>query len=266
VADLLTGAQGDSEFNRGRKLDGLLDAMPEGGLVQVFDLAGQRVYPSIDASDGFPWREVLASRDRLGHVLYTGKQYRTLKKVLTLNNRLLQIVIGGQLEDNRQLQERFAAGLETTIPVLLVLSAIAAYFLSRRVLKPVGDLTAAMPLIRIGNLSERLPVTQTGDELARMAETWNDMLARLEDAVGRINRFTADASHELRSPMSFIRTVAECALRDAATDAASRTAFQEIVLETELAANPPRGHAGAGPSGCGARRIGICSGQPDRAD
>jgi signal transduction histidine kinase len=83
--------------------------------------------------------------------------------------------------------------------------------LSKRVLKPLGDPTAALRSVRIGILSERLPAAATGDEPAQMAETCNDMLARLENAVARINRFTADASHELRSPVSFIRTVAECA-------------------------------------------------------
>jgi heavy metal sensor kinase len=236
VADLLSSSQRDSDAKRERKLEELLEAMPEGRLVQVFDPAGDRIYPAIDTSGGFPWREALTARDRLGHALFAGKRYRVLRQAVTLNAGSARIVVAGQLEDNRQLQERFAAGLETSIPVLLVLSAIAAYFLSRRILKPVGELTAAMRSIRIGNLSERLAVAQTRDELARMAETWNDMLARLEDAVGRINRFTADASHELRSPISFIRTVAECALRDAATDAASRVAFQEIVSETEVAA------------------------------
>jgi signal transduction histidine kinase len=55
------------------------------------------------------------------------------------------------------------------------------------------------------------------------------MLARLESSVNEIKRFTADASHELRSPLSFIRTVAELALRNRQADAASRRAFEEIV-------------------------------------
>jgi heavy metal sensor kinase len=236
VSDLLISSQGDSEVNRGRKLLELLDAMPEGNLVQVFDPAGQRIYPAQDGSAGFPLRTALSGGEGLVNALVGGRKYRVLVQAHAAGGRPLRIVVAGQLEDNRQMQERFAAGLETSIPVLLVLSSIAAYFLSRRVLKPVGELTAAMRSIRIGNLSERLPVAPARDELARMAETCNDMLGRLEDAVGRINRFTADASHELRSPISFIRTVAECALRDAATNAASRAAFQEIVSETEVAA------------------------------
>jgi len=62
------------------------------------------------------------------------------------------------------------------------------------------------------------------------------MLARLESAVGRINRFTADASHELRSPISFIRSVAEYSLRNPGIDEESKEAFGEILEESEEAA------------------------------
>ena len=67
--------------------------------------------------------------------------------------------------------------------------------------------------IGIQNLSERLSVPATGDELARLSETWNAMLARLEAAVKRLTQFTADASHELRTPIALIRTTAELTLR-----------------------------------------------------
>ncbi|MFZ1937884.1 MAG: ATP-binding protein, partial [Terracidiphilus sp.] len=90
-------------------------------------------------------------------------------------------------------------------------------------------------LISISNLSERLPVSKTGDELERLAETCNAMLARLEVAVNQIKQFTADASHELRGPLSFVRTVAEVALRNPKIDRESRAAFQDIVAETATA-------------------------------
>jgi signal transduction histidine kinase len=97
----------------------------------------------------------------------------------------------------------------------------------------VDRITASARSISITNLSGRLPVVRTGDELQRLAETCNDMLARLETAVGRIRQFTADASHDLRGPISFIRTVAEIALRSPRIDAESRQALADIVEESE---------------------------------
>src|SRR5262249_13345897 len=123
-------------------------------------------------------------------------------------------------------------GLIAAIPAMLVLSALGGYFLSRRVLEPVDKITAAARSISIGNLSRRLPVPNSRDELQRLAETCNSMLQRLESAVNRITTFTADASHELRSPIALIRTVAEYALKNSKADNTSREAFEEILAES----------------------------------
>ena len=80
------------------------------------------------------------------------------------------------------------------------------------------------------------PAPETRDELQRPSETRNAMLARLESAVNEIKRFTGDASHELRNPVSFIRTTAELALKNRHIDAASRRAFEAIVTECGKAA------------------------------
>jgi signal transduction histidine kinase len=128
---------------------------------------------------------------------------------------------------------RFTTGLLETIPLLLAATALAGYFMSRRALQPVGELTAAMRSLSIGNLAERLPIGQTGDELQRLAETCNDMLARLETAVAQIKRFTADASHELRSPLSYIFMVSECALRHPNLPEQCREWFEDILAESQ---------------------------------
>jgi signal transduction histidine kinase len=142
------------------------------------------------------------------------------------------ILVAGQLDDNRNMMARFTAGLAWATPAMLVLCAIAGYFLNRRAIQPVDQITAMLRSISIGNLSQRLPVANTRDELQRLAETCNDMVARLEHAVERINRFTADASHELRSPVALIRTVAEYAMRNPKIDADGKDAFEEILAES----------------------------------
>jgi len=76
-------------------------------------------------------------------------------------------------------------------------------------------------------------VPATGDELQRLSETWNDMLARLESAVKRLSQFTADASHELRTPVALIRTTAELTLRRERSPDTYREALRQVVLESE---------------------------------
>jgi signal transduction histidine kinase len=119
------------------------------------------------------------------------------------------------------------------LPPMLVVSALAGYFISRRALIPVVRITESARSISIGNLAARLPVSPTGDELARLAETCNEMLERLEEAVKSITQFTADASHELRSPVALIRATCEDALHIPGLHADAARAFANIVNETD---------------------------------
>lgn len=105
--------------------------------------------------------------------------------------------------------------------------------MSRRALEPVDAITRAARSIGIENLSERLEVPAAGDELARLAETWNGMLARLEAAVKRLSEFTADASHELRTPITLIRATAELTLRRDRSAETYREALRHVIGEAD---------------------------------
>jgi heavy metal sensor kinase len=123
------------------------------------------------------------------------------------------------------------------LPVVIVIACIGGAWLSRRALKPVQDVTAAAHLISIENLSDRLPVPETGDEMARLTEVLNSMLARLDAAVKTLSQFAADASHELRTPLAVIRTTAELALRRGRTAESYRESLESVVSESERMTN-----------------------------
>ena len=230
-AEVMQGTPQDSPDSREAQFEKLADALPEGNLIQVFDAAGNRLFPATLSPPDFPWPERNGlALDQLGHLEYLGRPYRLLR--FPLREQYGFILVAGQLEDNRNMMARFTTGLAWAVPVMLALSALGGYFLSRRVLRPVDQITAALGSITIGNLSRRLATSSTGDELQRLAATCNEMLARLDDAVDRINRFTADASHELRSPVALIRNVSEYALRNPSIDCESRYAFEEILAES----------------------------------
>ena len=98
---------------------------------------------------------------------------------------------------------------------LIVAGAIGGgYWMMRRVLRPVDDITQQAARISSRNLSERLPVAKTGDEIERLSTSLNRMIGRLEEAFQHINRFSADVSHELRTPLTILRGELEAILRD----------------------------------------------------
>jgi heavy metal sensor kinase len=91
------------------------------------------------------------------------------------------------------------------LPLAITTIAIAGYLLVHRALKPVEQMARAAEQITQHNLGERLPVSQSGDELERLSLSLNRMIARLDDAFQNSRRFLADASHELRTPLTILR-------------------------------------------------------------
>jgi len=91
------------------------------------------------------------------------------------------------------------------IPFIIFVAVGSGYWLMRRSLQPVDEITRRAEGITSTNLSERLPVIETGDELERLSVSLNRMIERLDDAFQHINRFSADASHELRTPLTILQ-------------------------------------------------------------
>jgi heavy metal sensor kinase len=141
--------------------------------------------------------------------------------------------VGAPMADLTHTLQLLRLLLLSLLPVVIAIACLGGAWLSARALKPIHDITAAANAISIENLSERLPVPSTGDELARLTEVLNSMLARLESAVKRLSQFAADASHELRTPLAVIRTTAELALRRSRPPESYRESLSEIAAETE---------------------------------
>ena len=107
----------------------------------------------------------------------------------------------------------FTSVLLLSTPIILTLATFCGLFLGRRALAPVARITDDARAITEHNLSARLAVPDSRDELQQLSETLNAMLARIEGSFARVRQFTADASHELRTPMTLIYTAAQYSLR-----------------------------------------------------
>jgi signal transduction histidine kinase len=120
-----------------------------------------------------------------------------------------------------------------SIPIMLIIAALGGYWMSRRALAPVDQITSAAQSIGEASLSARLSVPQTGDELQRLTETLNQMLERLETAFQRISQFTADASHELPTPVALIRTTSELLMQQPPAPEEYQESVGQILVESE---------------------------------
>jgi heavy metal sensor kinase len=99
-------------------------------------------------------------------------------------------------------------------PLAVVLAAIGGYLIATRSLRPLDAMARQARRISSESLSKRLPNPNPNDELGRLATVFNETLVRLEASFAELQRFTADASHELRSPLTALRAVGEVALRN----------------------------------------------------
>jgi heavy metal sensor kinase len=152
---------------------------------------------------------------------------------VTVNGHPYTIQVAAPLNEFNQALERFRLVLWLSAPVLLIGAGLGGYLISRRALKPVDQITTAAESISISNLSGRLEVPGTSDELQRLSETLNRMLARLDVAVQRMSQLTGDASHELRAPVSLIRTTAELAIQSGRSNSEYHEDMVQILAEAE---------------------------------
>jgi heavy metal sensor kinase len=118
------------------------------------------------------------------------------------------------------------------MPFVVSLAVAGGYWLMRRSLAPVDEITRRAEGITSTNLSERLPVIRTGDELERLSMSLNRMIGRLDAAFQHINRFSADASHELRTPLTILQLELEGIAQDHRRDAALRDQIGSALEET----------------------------------
>jgi heavy metal sensor kinase len=103
--------------------------------------------------------------------------------------------------------------MASVLPFGVLLAGAGGWLLARRALRPVDHMSRTAQRISGERLSERLQVVGNGDELDRLAQTINDMLGRLDDAFLQMRQFSADASHELQTPLTILKGEMEVALR-----------------------------------------------------
>jgi heavy metal sensor kinase len=141
------------------------------------------------------------------------------------------VEFGELLDPVETMLNRLFLQLTLGLPLAIIIIAGGGYLLVRRALMPVEQITRAAERITQHNLSERLPVTHTGDELERLSVSLNRMITRLDDAFQNSKRFVADASHDLRTPLTVLRGELENFADDSRLDSEMRERAASLLEE-----------------------------------
>ncbi len=162
-----------------------------------------------------------------------GEGARLLAAPVTIDDDTVIVVVGSSLGDRDEALDGLAKLLAVGGPVALLLASAAGYWLAGRALRPVETMRRRAAEISASEPGARLPVPEAQDELRRLGETLNEMLARLEQALERERRFVDDASHELRTPLALHKTELELALLHAAGEDELREAIASATDEID---------------------------------
>lgn len=177
-----------------------------------------------------PWKALLYAPD-------SSRARRVLEReeVLQTEGRSLTLKMSVSLEPVDEILRQFSHIIFLSIPLALIVASVGGHWLSKQALSPVRDMAMAARSIDSANLSMRLPIPAADDELRLLAGMWNEMLERLQSGVERVQRFTSDASHDLRTPLATIRVSAEIALRRHRELESYRDTLERILLQTDRA-------------------------------
>lgn len=226
-----------ADLAAGRRLGENWPVEPDEAFAQIVAPDGR----ILEATSGFSDASLLpaeASRVARGFQISEGEVVTSegpipvrLLATRTADGNLL--VIGMSLEDQRDALTRLATLLLIGGPVAVALASLAGWVVAGAALRPVERLRREAEAVSGSEPNRRLEIPATADELARLAESLNRMLARLEEALTRERRFVSDASHELRTPLANLKAELDLALRRARSPDELTDALRSAALETD---------------------------------
>ncbi len=189
--------------------------------IDFFNLSGQRQQ---DQSRETSLLEIPLSESALQTAAGGQQVFETIKeengpalRVLTTpvldDGRVVNVIrVGMSLENTYETKQRFLLILAGLLPITLLFSGGGGWLLAGRVLRPIDTMTRSAKRISAEHLNQRLTESGSDDELDRLARTINDMLDRIDGSVQEMRRFSADASHELQTPLTILKGEIEVAL------------------------------------------------------
>lgn len=206
-------------------------------LIQVSDHAGRTVWRTENLTvDSLPTYQAFAQHGATpvdgriySYYIMRGTRYR----MVLYQGDVAEVTAAYPADEVDATLRKLFGYLLYALPSTLFISLFAGYILAQRSLRPVDEITRSARQITARNLTRRLPMPPTNDEIARLTETLNEMIARLETSFAQIRQFTSDASHELKTPLAILMGELEIALRKPLTADEYRDTLMSCLEEVE---------------------------------
>ncbi len=207
----------------------------DGKFLQVRDEQGNWLFrskrmikqnPDTPAIADLPKAGLVADHNAGSHMV------RILSYSIEVQGKHYLVQTGISLQKPAALLTSFRVKLLLLMPIVIVLAAVGGHHMSRKALKPIAILASETRRINERNLNSRLPEPDTRDEISDLSRTLNQMLERIDKAFASVRTFTGNASHELRTPISLLRTEIEVALYQPRTAEEYHSILQRLHQET----------------------------------
>jgi signal transduction histidine kinase len=160
------------------------------------------------------------------------EEVRALARIVVLPGGF-RLLVGRDLREREQIRHVVVIAQITTLLYLAAIGTIGGLFVARRVLRRVDAMNASTRTIMTGDLSGRLPVNGSGDELDRLAQSLNAMLTRIGELMSGLKEVSDNIAHDLKTPLTRLRNGAEQALRSASTPAEHHAALEKVIEESD---------------------------------
>ena len=161
-----------------------------------------------------------------------GADHHALVRVVQLAGGF-HLLVGRDLDERERLFGIIVNAGQWSLALVIVLGLLGGFFVSRRVLSRIDAMTGTAQTIMAGDLSGRLPVAGTGDELDRLADNVNAMLERIEALMRGLKEVSDNIAHDLKTPLTRLRNRCEQALRGAVGEASYRAALESTIAESD---------------------------------
>ncbi|MEM6917093.1 MAG: ATP-binding protein [Verrucomicrobiota bacterium] len=158
-----------------------------------------------------------------------GRRYR----LSSFRNEDVVLVVGADLDQVNQTLKQLRNAFLIALPFALAVIALGAWWQGRNALRPIRVLGEDMASISASDLDQRLETGKADIEFAKIIETYNEMLERLERSFHQANRFSGDASHELKTPLAIMRATLEQALQKGRGEADTQEVFSDLLEQTD---------------------------------